>query len=316
VAETSNPRTGSALLTFENVVDIGIFDGRLMSGSTATKTRPETPTAAETTGSRQRDRVPLALALMGLVLVIGGIVALSYVGFETYGTARIAAQNQSDLSAAFETRVDAGLTTTTTTAAPAETTTTVAATFEDVNDIPVFVDPNPNAHTAPQPAVPATWTKETAPAVGEPLGRIRIPEIGVDWIVVEGVSPTELKMGPGHYPGTAVPGQLGNAVISGHRTTYGAPFNRLDLLNPGDRFTVETVAGVQTYEVVSTSIVSPRDLWVTDQWEGSWLTMTTCNPKGSSRERLVVFSKLVAGPNAGLIANNFPAVYDPPTPPT
>ncbi len=313
--ENDKPRTGTALLTFEQAVDIGVFDGRLMPGSTATKEAPAA-TPQQAPEGRTIDRARVMLILAGVVLVVGGIVALSYAWFETYGTARIAAEHQADLSAAFETRVDAGPTTTTT-AAPAvgATTTTVAATFEDANDVPVFVDPDPSAHTAPQPEVPAAWKKESAPAVGEPLGRIRIPEIDVDWIVVEGVSPTELRMGPGHMTGTAVPGQLGNAVISGHRTTYGAPFNRLDLLNAGDRFTVETVAGVQTYEVVSISIVSPRDLWVTDQWEGSWLTLTTCNPKGHSTQRLVVFSKLIAGPNATLIARNFPATYQPPQPP-
>ena len=102
-------------------------------------------------------------------------------------------------------------------------------------------------------------------------------------------------------PNTALPGQLGNAVISGHRTTYGAPFFNLERLVPGDRFAVETIIGTHTYEVVELRIVKPTDVWVTNQWEGSWLTLTTCHPKFSSRQRLVVFAELVDGPNAGVI---------------
>ena len=80
-----------------------------------------------------------------------------------------------------------------------------------------------------------------------------IPAIGVDKIVVEGVSLADLKKGPGHYPETPLPGQEGNAAIAGHRTTYGAPFNRLDELEPGDEITVTTVQGEFTYEVTETA---------------------------------------------------------------
>ena len=140
-------------------------------------------------------------------------------------------------------------------------------------------------------------TEESPPAVGEPLGRIIIPDAGVDWMVIEGVGPEELEAGPGHMPGTAVPGQLGNAVISGHRTTHGAPFFDLDLLMAGDLITVETTIGTHAYEVVTTRVVEPDEMWVTDQWPGAWLTLTTCAPKYSARFRLVVFAKMVAGPN-------------------
>ena len=93
----------------------------------------------------------------------------------------------------------------------------------------------------------------------------------------------------------------GNAVISGHRTTYGAPFFHLDRVEPGDLVAVQTATGEHVYQVVETRVVEPTDVWVTQQWDGSWLTLTTCHPRFASSERLVVFAHLVAGPNAGVI---------------
>ena len=84
-----------------------------------------------------------------------------------------------------------------------------------------------------------------------------IPKIGVDKIVVEGVGRNDLRKGPGHYPDTPMPGQPGNAAIAGHRTTYGAPFNRIDELEPGDEILVTTLQGPFTYEVTGTEIVTP-----------------------------------------------------------
>ena len=84
------------------------------------------------------------------------------------------------------------------------------------------------------------------PALGSALARVYAPRLGRDWswVVVEGVSPADLQKGPGHYPGTALPGEIGNTVISGHRTTYGAPFNDLLDLRDGDAVVVETRDGV------------------------------------------------------------------------
>lgn len=146
---------------------------------------------------------------------------------------------------------------------------------------------------------------EEPPELGEPFAIIRIPKIEKlreGWTVVEGVRISDLKNGAGHMPTTPLPGQPGNAVISGHRTTYGAPFYDLDVLEPGDRIEVETAIGVSVYEVREVLIVKPTDLWVTDPRPGAWLTLTTCNPRFSARERLVVFAELVEGPN-------FEAIY-------
>jgi sortase A len=137
------------------------------------------------------------------------------------------------------------------------------------------------------------------PEVGAPVGRIRIPAIGVDKIIVQGVSLIQLRSGPGHYPETPLPGQRGNAAIAGHRTTYGAPFHRLDELQPGAEIFVETVQGEFIYEVLDPPhlIVVPTDVWVLDKNPDHkvMLTLTACHPKYSARERIVVRAKLAGG---------------------
>ena len=150
----------------------------------------------------------------------------------------------------------------------------------------------------------ATLLVEAAPPEHEAFAIIRVPSIDRlkdGWAIVEGVSRTDLKNGIGHMPNTPLPGQPGNSVMSGHRTTYGAPFHEFDELSIGNVIEVETVLGVHTYEVRETIIVEPTAIWVTGEREGAWLTLTTCHPRFSSRQRLVVFAELVAGPNADVI---------------
>jgi sortase A len=145
---------------------------------------------------------------------------------------------------------------------------------------------------------------ESPPPAHEAFAIIRVPSLDRlkdGWAVVEGVSRTDLKNGAGHMPSTPLPGQPGNAVISGHRTTYGAPFHEFDELAAGDTIEVETGLGVHVYEVRETIIVRPTEIWVTEPREGAWLTLTTCHPRFSSRQRLVVFAELVDGPNAEVI---------------
>ncbi len=139
--------------------------------------------------------------------------------------------------------------------------------------------------------------EELPPSEGEPFAAIRIPKIEVDEIVIAGVRQDDLEKGPGHMPWTPVPGQPGNAVISGHRVTNGRPFFDLDQLVPGDHILVETTIGVHTYEVRSTEIVTPTDVWVTNPRPGAWLTLTTCHPRYSAAQRYIVFAELVDGPN-------------------
>ncbi len=151
----------------------------------------------------------------------------------------------------------------------------------------------------------APATRPVAVELGTGVAVLRVPRLGEDWnasppVVVEGTSVTDLKKGPGRLVGSAQPGQLGNLVISGHRTTYGAPFADLDLLQPGDAVVVETRDAWFTYRVTGTEIVTPTAVEVTlpvprqpgVQPTTSVLTLTTCNPKYSARQRLIVFSTL------------------------
>lgn len=166
----------------------------------------------------------------------------------------------------------------------------------------VTVEPGPTVTTRPDEAPPTTepevsFVAEQAGTEGSTLGRIVIPKIQLDDVMFEGVTRDTLKKGPGHMPGTPVPGQPGNAVISGHRTTYGRPFYDLDALSYGDRIEVETATGMHVYEVRKTLIVEPTDVSVTRPIAGAWLTLTTCNPRFSAAERLIVQAVLVSGPN-------------------
>ena len=146
---------------------------------------------------------------------------------------------------------------------------------------------------------------EQAVGEGEPFAFLTIPTLGLDGVVVyEGVGVEDLKKGPGHMPSTPLPGQPGNAVISGHRTTYGRPFFDFDLLEVGDLVEVESAAGTHLYAVREIDVVAPTDVWVIDPRPGGWLTMTTCHPKFSARERLVIWAEMVDGPNLGYIELN------------
>ena len=127
--------------------------------------------------------------------------------------------------------------------------------------------------------------------------------------VVQGVTLDDLRRGPGHYPGTAAPGQAGNFAVSGHRTTYGAPFYHLDDLKPGDEIhVVDRDQREWVYDVVKEQVVSPHELWVLDADPlGNGLptmTLTTCHPRFSAAQRLIVFAQLQgvdasAGPTPG-----------------
>jgi len=127
---------------------------------------------------------------------------------------------------------------------------------------------------------------------GKPLARMVIPKINLDTIVLEGVGSDVLKKGPGHMRDTARPGETGNVVLSGHRSTYGRPFYALDKLKKDDPIHVYTATDKFTYYVTEQKIVEPTALWVTDQTKDKKLTLITCNPIFSAKQRLVVFAEL------------------------
>ena len=128
---------------------------------------------------------------------------------------------------------------------------------------------------------------------GDPLGRIRVPSIGVSSVVVAGTDTSSLRKGPGHYPGTPLPGTHGTVAIAGHRTTYGAPFRHLDELGRGDRVELRMPYGTFLYSVERRQIVAPTAVWVTRRTSYDRLILSACHPLYSAAKRIVVFARLV-----------------------
>lgn len=134
---------------------------------------------------------------------------------------------------------------------------------------------------------------------GGAVAIIRIPRIDLDMVVVEGTDTESLKKGPGHYEGSAYPwDDNGKVAIAGHRTTYGAPFYSLDELRPGDRIELATEFGSFRYEVTKIEITPPTGILasgrsVLDQTRRPTLVLTTCNPRYSAAQRLIVFADRV-----------------------
>lgn len=161
---------------------------------------------------------------------------------------------------------------------------------------------------APQAAPGPAAAGPPAVSTGQVVALIRIPRLDLDTVMVEGTDPATLRKGPGHYPGSSLPCVPGNMAIAGHRTTYGRPFSGLDQLTAGDQITLVTPQQRCTYEVVSGVSRKPPPhkgsaAWITspDDWsavaplQGSYLTLTTCHPKGSAAQRLIVRARLVKG---------------------
>ncbi|MDQ3979739.1 MAG: sortase, partial [Actinomycetota bacterium] len=131
--------------------------------------------------------------------------------------------------------------------------------------------------------------RERQVETGDSLTRVRIPALDVDVVVVEGITPSALRAGAGHYPQTPLPCEPGNMAIAGHRTTYGKPFGNIDRLKPGDTIEVTTPIGGCVYQVSKPPfVVPPTDITVLDATPDRSITLTTCHPRGSAAERLIV----------------------------
>ena len=255
-----------------------------------TRPTPERP-------SRGQDLVRTAARGIGQTLITIGLVALLFVVYELWVTDFLNSRQQDQLSQEIQ---------------------------EQWADDPTVAAPDPVA-PAPAPAAP-TPAPEHVPApvevsLGKPFALLHIPRLGENWsrVVVEGAAEIQLEQGPGHYVDTALPGQQGNFAVAGHRVGRGSPFQELDELRPGDPIVVETVDAWHVYRVLGDpatgefaagpvpgrQIVSPTDVSVISPTplappdvppSGSFLTLTTCHPEYSARQRLVVHAALDGGP--------------------
>lgn len=134
--------------------------------------------------------------------------------------------------------------------------------------------------------------QERRAGTGDALGYIYVPRIEAGYTIVQGTDALSLEKGPGHYPGTALPGMGQTVAIAGHRTTYLAPFKRIDELAPGDRIVVTMPYGRFTYVVQYHRIVLPTAVGVTRNVGYERLVLSACNPLYSAAQRIVVFARL------------------------
>ena len=214
------------------------------------------------------------IAAIGRTLVTLGLLILLFVSYELWGTGIFTARAQSNLKHKF------------------------AEQLQKVHDNPTLTPPttgtSPTTPGHPKPTTTINPATLVAPPEGQAIGKIDIPKINVHWVFVEGVQLTDLADGPGHYPGTPLPGQIGNAAIAGHRTTHGAPFFHIDELRTGDRINITTFAGTFVYAVSKDPFpVQPTDYYVVDNTPDAELTLTSCHPQYSAAQRLIVKAKLV-----------------------
>jgi sortase A len=210
---------------------------------------------------------------IGKACIAAGLLILLFVAYQLWGTGIAEARSQRALKRQFDALP----------AAPAPSTTAPA---------PLTTAPKPG-ETQATAASPTTLPPLPAPPTGSAVAIIKIPKIGSDDAVVQGVGVEDLKKGPGHYPNTPLPGQAGNAAIAGHRTTYGAPFYRLNELSAGDDIFVTTRDGTFDYKVAFSNSVAPSDVAVLNSTTDNRLTLTTCTPRFTASKRLVVVSRLV-----------------------
>jgi sortase A len=206
------------------------------------------------------DRALVLATLTAIMMVGGSTVAIMR---STPGPDRLALD-----APTLVTSSDSSSTTTTL----ENTTTTVAA----------------QAAAAPRTAPIAPPTNANAPSPIVQIGEIRIPKIGLVHPIFEGVTLTVIDHGPGHWPGSAMPGQLGNAVFAGHRVTHTHPMRRIDELVEGDDIIFATNDGVFTYKVTGHEIVTPKDVRIVTPTPNATVTIFGCHPPGQATHRYVV----------------------------
>jgi len=229
--------------------------------------------------------------LVGKVLICTGLLMFGFVAYQLWGTGIETARAQDRLENDLEAlAAERGVT-----IAPATTTTPPTT-------LPVAAPSGPDPTTTTSTTSTTTTTVPAEPPLLDysyvtpsgPVGQIVIESVGIDWTFVQGVERDDLKQGPGHYPSTPMPGELGNAAIAGHRTTYQGPFDHLVDVQPGDDIVVQTLTGIYVYVMTHAEVVNPEDGYVistTDPTRAT-LTLTTCTPRTSAAQRYIVYADL------------------------
>lgn len=217
---------------------------------------------------------------VGRSLMTAGTLILLFVVYQLWGTGLQEARHQRELSREFDAlladvdQAPAATTSTTTTTEPTGTTEPGRVEVEEIT---------------PQPGLPV-------PEEGDPVAKIRIPEIGITRTVVSGVTLDQLQRGIGHYPESPLPGQAGNVAMAGHRTTYGQPFHNVDELEAGDQIFFTTLQGEFVYRVTGLEIVKPDEVHILEDQGDDRLTLIACHPKYSLAERIIVHAELEGSP--------------------
>lgn len=188
-------------------------------------------------------------------------------------------------------------TSTSSTSSTSTTTSTTTTTTEvPVTEVPVTEEPTtlPPITAAPVVTQPAPTKNSVSVRADRRIGSMRIPRLDLTIGFVEGIDDRSLNLGVGHWPGTAMPGHVGNAVFGGHRVSHTKPFRNIDKLQPGDEVTFQTSEGVFTYAVSKTEILAPTAVWIVNPTPDATATLFACHPPGSTRQRIVVFLKLIS----------------------
>ncbi len=247
----------------------------------------------------------------GAAFVTVGLVVLLFVAYDLVGTNLSEQRSQARLGREFASEVARAATAGDNAVSTATPSTARGTYVGTVTSRPASRDGLKTGATTAVPRRPVLRGMPVpVPPPGGAVDHLVIPAIGVSRYVVQGVSDANLQMGPGHYPGTPLPGQFGNVAIAGHRTTFGAPFFRLNEVVPGDLVYLTDTSGITwVYEVKHLWVVVPTDTGVLARTSQADLTLTTCNPRFEAISRLVVRAVLLERLGRGtLVPGRLPAV--------
>jgi sortase A len=236
----------------------------------------------------ERGRRSTAAAL--LAMTVAGACLLTACGGSGDGSRVEAATTTTPPTTTSSTSTTVPETTTSTSTSTSTTSSTSTSTTTTTSSTSTSTTTTTIAQQATQPIAPPADAYAQEPVIE--LGRIVIPRIGVDMVMYEGIRMTTLDNGPGHWPGSAMPGQAGNVVVGGHRTSKHKVFRNIDDLVAGDEIIYRDEAGEHVYIVNRVEVVEPTDVWIVNPTDTPTTTLFACHPPGSTRQRIVVFADL------------------------